>query len=122
MNITRRSTTVPDDALTTARIDKIRGELGCELARLKHRLAEVWPRKALAACEGRYDVSVDHIQAGLRASDLYDRLQERRTEILGALDRIQQGAYGRCAICGEPIAYKRLEVVPETHTCIRCCR
>ena len=53
----------PDDALTRARTDKIRAELRCELARLKRTLADVWPRRALAAYEGQYDVSVDHVQA-----------------------------------------------------------
>ena len=119
---TTRSTTGPDDTLTTARIDKIRDELGCELVQLKRRLAEVWPRKILAACEGQYDAAVDHVLARQRAADLYDRLQERRAEILGALDRMQAGSYGCCAVCGEPIPYRRLEVVPETHTCIRCCQ
>jgi hypothetical protein len=115
-------TTGPDDTLTSARIDKIRRGLGLELAQLKQRLAVAWPRKALAACEARYNVSVDHVRAGQRASGLYDRLQERRAEIVGALDRIQDGSFGRCAICGEPIPYTRLEVVPETHTCHRCCQ
>jgi DnaK suppressor protein len=120
MRATRRSITGPDDTLTTDRIDKIREELRGELAQLKRNLAEVWPCEVLAARESRH-VSVDHAQSERLASDLYDRLQERRTEILGALDRIQQGSYGRCAICGGPIPYRRLEVVPETYTCIGCC-
>ena len=120
MNVTRKSMTAPDDALTTASIDKIREELRGELVRLKRSLAEVWPREVLVAREGRY-ACVNHTHTELLASDLYDRLQEHRAEILGALDRIQQGSYGRCAICGEPIPYERLEVMPETYTCIRCC-
>ena len=44
-----RSTTASDDALTTARVNKIREELGCELDLLKRRLDLAWPRKVLAA-------------------------------------------------------------------------
>ncbi len=119
---TATATTGPGDTLTSARIDKIRDELGFELAQLKHRLAVAWPRKVLAACEGQYDTAVDHILAKQRAANLFDRLQERRGELLGALNRLQKGTYGRCAVCGEPIPYRRLEVVPETHTCISCCQ
>ena len=117
-----RSTTASDDALTTARVNKIREELGCELDLLKRRLALAWPRKVLAANEGEYDMAVDHVLAKQRATDLYDRLQERRAEILAALDRIEKGSYGSCAICSAPIPYRRLAVLPETTTCIRCSR
>ena len=119
---TRGPTHVHPEALTATRIDRIRHELDRELVQLKRSLAEVWPREALTAGEGKYDVSVDHVKAKRRASGFYDRLQERRAEIFGALERIQRGSYGCCANCGEPITYRRLEVVPETHTCIRCCQ
>ena len=112
----------PPDALTATRIRRIRHELDRELAQLKRSFAEAWPHEALRAGESKYDVSVDHVQAKRRASGFYDRLQERRTEVLGALERIQRGSYGRCVICGEPIPYRRLEVVPETRTCINCCQ
>ncbi|WP_430413873.1 TraR/DksA family transcriptional regulator [Parasphingorhabdus sp.] len=37
-----------------------------------------------------------------------------------ALNRITQGEYGWCAACGEPIAYKRLEIDPAAALCIGC--
>lgn len=113
---------VSPDALTTTRIGRIRQELDRELAQLRRSFAEAWPREAHTAGGCKYDVSVDHARAKRRASGLYDRLQERRAEILGALERMQRGSYGRCVICGEPIPYRRLEVVPETRTCIGCCQ
>lgn len=113
---------VTPDALTTTRMGRIRQELDRELAQLKRSFAEAWPREAQTAGDCKYDVSVDHAQARRRASGLYDRLQGRRAEILGALERMQRGSYGRCVICGEPIPYRRLEVVPETRTCIGCCQ
>lgn len=39
-----------------------------------------------------------------------------------ALLRITEGEYGWCAECGEPIAYRRLEIDPATHLCIGCAR
>ena len=110
------------DALTTTRIARLRQELDRELAELKRSFAEVWPHEALTAGDSKYDLTVDHVQAKRRATGYYDRLQERRAEILGALERIQRGSYGHCVICGEPIPYGRLEVVPETRTCVNCCQ
>jgi len=37
-----------------------------------------------------------------------------------ALKRIQQGEYGKCVNCDEPILEKRLEAVPWARHCIRC--
>jgi DnaK suppressor protein len=37
-----------------------------------------------------------------------------------ALERIEDGAYGKCARCGEALPEKRLEAVPWARHCIRC--
>ena len=37
-----------------------------------------------------------------------------------ALDRLQDGEYGKCINCGELILEKRLEAVPWARHCIRC--
>jgi DnaK suppressor protein len=41
-------------------------------------------------------------------------------KIQKALDRIDEGTFGTCDDCGEPISVKRLEARPETTLCIRC--
>ena len=47
-------------------------------------------------------------------------LQERAKRLSAALDRLNEGAYGVCVECAEPIAPARLEAVPEAENCIRC--
>lgn len=37
-----------------------------------------------------------------------------------ALERLNDGSYGECLMCGEAIGPKRLEAVPWTPYCIRC--
>ncbi|MGW2898947.1 TraR/DksA family transcriptional regulator [Streptomyces sp. NPDC001212] len=37
-----------------------------------------------------------------------------------ALERLEEGDYGRCEGCGEPIPSQRLEVRPAARTCVRC--
>ncbi len=51
-------------------------------------------------------------EARRRVSDI------ARIEI--ALNRMGDDEYGWCAECGEPIAYKRLEIDPAAHLCIGC--
>lgn len=37
-----------------------------------------------------------------------------------ALSRIDDGEYGKCINCGDPVSEKRLEAVPWARHCIRC--
>jgi len=37
-----------------------------------------------------------------------------------AITRVEDGSYGRCANCGEPIARPRLEALPWARYCISC--
>jgi len=37
-----------------------------------------------------------------------------------ALERIEDGKYGKCVNCGQPIQEKRLEAVPWARHCLRC--
>ena len=39
-----------------------------------------------------------------------------------ALAKLEEGSYGRCDRCGEPIAPGRLEAAPESALCISCAR
>lgn len=66
---------------------------------------------------------VDQIQVSVtRDIDLATRelLQERVNRLSAALERLNEGSYGICVECTEPIAPARLEAVPEVETCIRC--
>jgi DnaK suppressor protein len=52
------------------------------------------------------------------------RIRERErkliTKITEALERIDEGTFGICERCGEPISEKRLEARPVTTLCIKC--
>ena len=51
---------------------------------------------------------------------LSDNERQRLLDIDKALERIDDGSYGRCSNCGTDIAEKRLEAVPWTRYCIDC--
>jgi len=38
----------------------------------------------------------------------------------GALKRVEDGTYGICEECGEPIPAERLDAIPYTPYCVRC--
>ena len=61
------------------------------------------------------------------ASEMYDReldegleegAQQTIDEIDAALIRIEEGSYGVCEICGEPIGAERLSAIPWARLCI----
>ena len=43
-------------------------------------------------------------------------------EVVAALGKIEDGTFGSCERCGEPIAEKRLDAVPFARYCITCQR
>ncbi len=51
---------------------------------------------------------------------LSDGKREEIISIDEALQRLQEGTYGICQRCGEPIRIERLEVQPYTPFCIAC--
>jgi DnaK suppressor protein len=51
---------------------------------------------------------------------LIDRLREQLREVERALNKIDQGTYGMCDRCGEPIGQERLEALPYSTLCVNC--
>jgi DnaK suppressor protein len=46
--------------------------------------------------------------------------EQMRRSVLDALQRIDDGIYGRCQQCGVPIPKARLDVVPFARYCVNC--
>lgn len=63
---------------------------------------------------------MDAIQAQAMAKESNRRRQVALQRIEGALQRIDDGNYGYCAVCDEPIMANRLEVEPGALLCIDC--
>jgi RNA polymerase-binding protein DksA len=53
-------------------------------------------------------------------------LEENSEQVLRAIDaalqRIEDGTYGTCTTCGQPISEERLEAIPYATQCIDCRR
>lgn len=59
-------------------------------------------------------VTAERGEAGVLAG----QLREKLGEVALAIVRLQDGKYGRCEVCGEPIEPARLEAMPATRFCI----
>lgn len=67
----------------------------------------------------RDDLAQDYI-AIERGAALLALEREQLEQINAALARIEDGVYGICADCGEPIPPERLEILPYATLCVRC--
>jgi len=88
------------------------------LARRTHHLAE-----AQELLEDR-PPDVPDVAAERTAAHVLEQLGEdelwQLKRITIALDRIEDGSYGRCVVCGEHIPAERMRVTPEADRCVEC--
>ncbi|MEZ4598741.1 MAG: TraR/DksA C4-type zinc finger protein [Syntrophotaleaceae bacterium] len=95
------------------------------LARREELLTEFRDRSAAAAAlidQGVPDVG-DMSLTDILQDTLHLLSESTREEIMRideALDRIENGEYGLCQSCGEPIATERLEIRPHARYCVDC--
>lgn len=62
--------------------------------------------------------AADQIEELVTNVPLVEELETRHEEVEDALERIEQGVYGVCEACNEPIPHKRLIANPAARTCI----
>jgi RNA polymerase-binding transcription factor len=106
--------TIPD--LTAAR-----ASLLAERARLKAELGE--PIEAPGQMTyGSQAAAASHVFEQQRDLALRERSRAELAKVEAALQKVDDGTYGACASCGQPIAPERLEAIPWTPICIDCAR
>ena len=64
------------------------------------------------------DTAVDFLETQQEQS-LEVNTQALLTEVQRALKRIEDGTYGTCEVCGQPIPEKRLEAIPWAARCVK---
>jgi DnaK suppressor protein len=95
-------------------------------SRLEAKRVEVVEQALRARARISVETSADSIEAIQQARDRDRAVVELSNRqgflqvIMDALQRIDDGAYGTCMHCGEPIGQRRLEAVPWSPFCIRC--
>lgn len=51
---------------------------------------------------------------------LVERLRDQLADVRTALKRLDEGTYGTCSVCGDPIPAERLEALPYSSLCVSC--
>ncbi|MEQ9497142.1 MAG: TraR/DksA C4-type zinc finger protein [Deltaproteobacteria bacterium] len=65
---------------------------------------------------------IDALQRQKLAQASREAMKTRRQLAGQALRRLDDGDYGLCLRCEEPIAYRRLKAKPEAPFCLRCAK
>lgn len=63
---------------------------------------------------------MDAMQDQQMALELRRRQEQQLQRIANAFKRIDQGRYGLCGKCKQPIAEERLELAPDVVMCVKC--
>ena len=100
-------------------LSNLRGQLDAERARLLSQISslEVGRDESPAYDDNFADSGQVAAEVGENLA-LLNQLNEQLDEIDHALAKMDAGTYGRCEVCGEPIAEARLEAMPATRFCI----
>ena len=110
-----------DEYLSTDELKTLKGVLEEQLEALLSQ-----SRDAVKAITEVRENDADPLDLAVTESnrDFTLRMADRERRLLGkiryALERIQNGEYGACESCGEPITYGRLMARPVATLCIDC--
>jgi DnaK suppressor protein len=100
-------------------LERTRDALVAELAELT-----AAPRDPMAAVSFGKRVGDGTAQAVERITqvDVAKKLDAKLRDVERALTKLEEGTYGVCDSCGEPIAPERLEAIPWAVFCMACAR
>jgi len=102
------------------RLEDKRDELRANISGLTE--AHPVPTDPIEASQGPNDfedIAVDFLEIQQEQSVLVNE-QALLTEVLQALKRLDDGRYGLCVACGNPIPEKRLEAIPWAARDVKC--
>lgn len=114
--------------MATLDIGEVRRRLEAERAEIAAPLEAIRSRLSVSQGESGGEISLADQHPADAASETESReldmtrqvmFESRLKRIDAALQRIAAGTYGRCVVCGEPIAAERLEILPETPYCVK---
>jgi RNA polymerase-binding protein DksA len=112
---------IEDDAMPGVPNNALRARMNAKKQELNVRLQRI-----TANLQRGFDADSKEMAKELEDSEVVDALgNEARTEVAkisAALNRMDDGRYGICAACAEPIDSARIEAYPYADECIDCAR
>ena len=110
----------------TTKLDELHKKLKSEQTRLQEEL-EMLHNNASSADERREgspfgkreEEATETLELEKRLA-LENRTRKEMAEVEHALQKFEQGTYGKCDNCGKPIDPARLEALPQATLCLNC--
>ena len=118
-------------ALSKEQLKQFRQLLITERAKLTDEIKSIAREASTSPREASGDLSAYTVHLADMAADTYDRElsmnivsseQEILYQIDDALKRLDDGSYGLCQQCNQPVSMSRLKAVPYASLCITCQR
>ncbi|MBI1357260.1 MAG: hypothetical protein GC160_23210 [Acidobacteria bacterium] len=109
------------EGLTKAQLEQFRETLTAKAAEIRENLMTA---KAGQALKGERMADVDDL--AVQSHEEWIFLNRNNIDVMllreinEALSRIEEGSYGECLECSEPISQKRLAAIPWAKFCIGC--
>ena len=123
----RRLAVRPDESPWTAKeLSAVRRELDADAQRLRGELAETESDLAELMRDGSDGAGSDQADIGANTltrdheMSLADNWREMLQQVEHAMDRMDNGTYGVCEQCGNPIGKQRLMAFPRATLCLSC--
>lgn len=115
-----------EDPWTAVELAEVRAELEAERQRLQTEVDEAEADLAELMRDSGEGSGDDQADAGAATWErehelsLTNNAKELLEQIEHALERIEEGTYGVCESCGEPIGKMRLQAFPRATLCLTC--
>ena len=103
------------------RIEDLREYLHAELLRLRHEITSIATEGQESTGYGNHmadDGSASFEQA--KSVALRSGLEGRLFDVQSALNRMENGTYGFCQLCGQHVDPARLKAIPSAGLCYKC--
>jgi DnaK suppressor protein len=104
-------------------LERVRSELEARRDRTREQIAGLAERPELGSAQGfGKRIGDGTVEAISRLTDIGvgESLEAALLRLERAIAKLDEGSYGRCDACGEPIAPARLLARPDSALCIGC--
>jgi RNA polymerase-binding protein DksA len=111
---------------TAAELRAVRSEIETDIARLRTEIIDAEAELAGLMRDAGDGAGDDQADAGAKTFEreqeisLANNAREMLEQNLHALERLDDGTYGVCESCGNPIGKLRLQAAPRATLCVTC--
>jgi DnaK suppressor protein len=105
--------------LLRSRLESMKKNLSEELEQLKSTVRPADERREGSPFGKREEEATESFELEKRLT-LEKRIREQLAEVEHALQKFEDGTYGSCDNCGQPIDPARLEALPQASLCLNC--